>query len=84
MAPRCRRKGRLMNTSVLPDSQGALCELRFQSLFDAGRAYAFPCDADGHVDLDALSDRSRANYFYARTVVGREFAHPAVTSCAEH
>ena len=37
-------------------------ELRFQSLFDAGRAYAFPCDAAGHVDLDALSDRARGNY----------------------
>jgi hypothetical protein len=73
-----------MNTPVLPHAQGVLCELRFQSLFDAGRAYAFPCDASGHVDLDALSDRSRANYLYARTVIGREFAHPAVTALAEH
>lgn len=53
-------------------------ELRFRSLFDEGRAYAFPCDAQGHVDLDALSDRARDNYLYARTVVGREFATPAV------
>jgi hypothetical protein len=84
MAPGCRRKGRLMNTSVMPHPQETPCELRFQSLFDAGRAYAFPCDAAGHVDMDALSDRSRANYLYARTVIGREFAHPAVTTCAEH
>lgn len=53
-------------------------ELRFSSLFQEGRALAFPCDAAGHVDLDALSERSRSNYYYARTVVGREFAMPAV------
>ena len=53
-------------------------ELRFRSLFDEGRGLAFPCDAAGAVDLDALSPRARQNYFYARTVVGREFAMPAV------
>lgn len=53
-------------------------ELRFQSLFDEGRGYAFPCDATGHVDLDAMSERARLNYLYARTVIGREFATPAV------
>lgn len=52
--------------------------LRFQSLFDEGRAYAFPCDADGHVDMDTLSERARNNYLYARAVVGRELAQPAV------
>ena len=52
--------------------------LRFQSFFNTGRAYAFPCDAVGHVDMDALSERARDNYFYARTCVGREFAHPRV------
>jgi hypothetical protein len=53
-------------------------ELRFVSLFQAGRAMAFPCDALGHVELDGLSDRARRNYLYARAVVGREFATPAV------
>jgi len=56
-------------------------QLRFQSLFDAGRAYAFPCDAAGHVDMDALGERARNSYFYARTVVGREFSTPKVQSC---
>jgi hypothetical protein len=56
-------------------------ELRFRSLFDEGRAYAFPCDEAGHVDLDALSDRARNNYLYARSVIGREFARPAVQVC---
>ena len=53
-------------------------QLRFQSLFHEGRGYAFPCDASGHVDMDAMSERARNNYFYARTVVGREFATPAI------
>jgi len=53
-------------------------ELRFQFVHDAGRALAFPCDADGHVDLDALGDRARRNYLYARTLIGREFLTPAI------
>ncbi len=53
-------------------------ELRFQSLFSEGRALAFPCDGGGHVELDRLSERARTNYFYARAVVGREFAVPVV------
>ncbi len=55
--------------------------LRFQSLFHEGRALAFPCDAQGRVDMDALSDRARGNYLYARAVVGREYATPAVLRC---
>ena len=53
-------------------------ELCFQSLFDRGRGYAFPCDSKGQVDLGQLSDRARNNYLYARAVVGRELAVPAV------
>lgn len=53
-------------------------ELRFESLFHPGRALAFPCDARGRVELDALSDRAQRNYLYARAVVGREYATPAV------
>jgi hypothetical protein len=58
-------------------------ELRFQSLFDEGRAFAFPCDAAGHVDIDALSERARENYLYARAVIGREVALPAVRRASE-
>ena len=53
-------------------------ELRFTSLFNRGRGFAFPCDAMGHVDIDELSDRGRVNYFYARTVVGAELSAPIV------
>jgi hypothetical protein len=67
-----------MNKSQQVSSEPADYLLRFQSLFNEGRAYAFPCDATGHVDMDALSDSARENYFYARTVVGRELSVPAV------
>ena len=56
-------------------------QLRFQSLFDAERACAFPCDAAGNVDMDALGERVRNLYLYARTVVGREFSIPRVQAC---
>lgn len=59
-------------------------ELRFQSLFHEGRALSFPCDARGVVQLDTLSDTARNNYLYARAVVGREFAAPAVQLSDAH
>lgn len=63
------------------DSRGAgngpfrLC---FRSLFASGRGFAFPCDGAGRVDLDGLSDTARNNYLYARAMVGKELAVPAV------
>ena len=59
-------------------------ELRFQSLFDADRALSFPCDAAGRVSLDALSERARRNYFFARGMVGRDYAVPAVMPGSLH
>ena len=53
-------------------------ELRFESLFQVGRALAFPCDARGGVSLDALSERALQNYLFARAVVGRDYASPIV------
>ncbi len=53
-------------------------ELRFRSLFDTGRALSFPCDAQGNVAIDALRERERLNYFYARALVGQDFATPSV------
>jgi hypothetical protein len=60
------------------DSTPSPFELRFQSLFDSGRGFSFPCDPKGQVDLNQLSERARNNYLYARAVVGRELAFPAV------
>ena len=59
-------------------------ELCFQSLFDSGRGYAFPCDPTGMVDLDGLSERARNNYLYARAMVGRELAVPALRPTSLH
>ena len=53
-------------------------ELRFDSLFQPGRALSFPCDAAGRVNLDDLGERARCNYLFARAVTGRDYAHPAV------
>jgi hypothetical protein len=73
-----------MHDSTPAASNTPAYELRFKSLFDEGRAYSFPCDVSGQVDLDALSDRARVNYLYARAVVGREFSVPAVRPSAAH
>ena len=56
-------------------------ELRFQSLVD-GQCYAFPCDPAGHVDMNQLSDRARNDYLFARALVGRDMAAPAMESCS--
>ncbi|MBX3605570.1 MAG: hypothetical protein KF788_09865 [Piscinibacter sp.] len=53
-------------------------ELCFRSLFNDGRGWAFPCDEHGQVDLDALGRQALNNYLYARSVIGREVALPAV------
>ena len=55
-------------------------QLRFESLFNTGRALAFPCDECGRVEMDTLTAPARRNYLYARAVVGREFARPAIVS----
>lgn len=65
-----------MSTKTLAAATGY--EIRFQSLFNEGRALCFPCDEHGHVHLDSLSDQARENYLFARAVVGREYAAPAV------
>lgn len=53
-------------------------QLRFRSLFNNGRGFSFPCNPQGQVDLDNMSERLRDNYFYARAIVGRELSVPAV------
>ncbi len=53
-------------------------ELRYCSLFTAGRALAFPCNVRSEVPIDDLSARALNNYLYARAVVGLEYAVPSV------
>ena len=66
------------------DSTLTQFELRFQSLFHSGRAFSFPCDSSGKVDLNQLSNRARNNYLFARAMVGRELAVPAVQRSTLH
>ena len=58
--------------------------LCFRPLFDSGLGYTFPCDGNGRVDLDGLSESARNDYFYARAMVGRELAAPAVEPVELH
>ena len=64
--------------SQTPSHSASRFEVRFDSLFRPGRSMSFPCDERGRVDLDALPQRARLNYLFARAMVGREFMFPAV------
>ena len=44
-----------MNTMQASGPESTCFELCFQSLVREGCGCAFPCDKDGHVNLDALS-----------------------------
>ncbi len=57
-------------------------ELRFDPLVVEQAPLSFPCDADGNVDLDELCDRSRCDYMFAHTLIGRHFTPPVVRACA--
>lgn len=73
-----------MKPSPLDCDERSNFELGFQSLFHAGRVDAFPCDADGHVDLDVLGEparNSRNSHLYAMALVGRDFSAPMVQHC---
>lgn len=58
-------------------------QLYFASLFHPGRALSFPCNRNGEVELDRLSERARDNYFLARSVVGCEYSAPTVIALEE-
>jgi hypothetical protein len=61
-----------MTTGRPSRTDEARFELRYRSLSAHRCGYAFPCDAQGRVNLDELSERARDNYFYARAMVGRD------------
>ncbi len=73
-----------MNTLRTQSRAATGFELRFRSLVHEGRGHSFPCDRAGHVDLDALSDGARNDYFFAHSVIGRDVALPAVLARAPH
>ena len=70
--------------STLPSARPLEFELCFESLFASRKGFAFPCDSHGRVNFDAVSERARNNYLFARAMVGREYAAPVVRSVVRH
>ena len=52
--------------------------LRFEANVEGEPVIDIPCDADGKVDLDALSEAERTAYFYARVVCHPRFSAQVV------
>jgi hypothetical protein len=52
--------------------------LRFQPLREDRAPMTFPCDEAGHVDLDTLGERGKLGYYFAHTLIGRDFRRPCV------
>jgi hypothetical protein len=53
-------------------------EIHYACLADGQGDLNFPCDSLGHVELDALSPQAAENYLFARAMVGRDYALPAL------
>lgn len=52
--------------------------LHFEPLTAGDAGLDIPCDPCGRVGLDALGEKLRNDYFFARTLIGRLFARPTV------
>lgn len=52
--------------------------LHFEPLTVGDAGLDIPCDPNGRVGLDALGEKLRNDYFFARTLIGRLFAAPTV------
>ena len=57
--------------------------LFFGALFPTVRSLLIPCDSAGRVEIDALSERVRDNYLFARAVVGCDYRAPVVVAASE-
>jgi hypothetical protein len=44
-------------------------QIRFQADLPVGYARSFPCDAQGNVDMDRLTEADRSEYLFARIMV---------------
>lgn len=70
-----------MTTNVQIRFADLAFELRFDPLIDDQAPLTFPCDAQGHVDLDELGERARCDYLFAHTLIGRHFTLPVIRAC---
>lgn len=67
------------SADVRPSAQIAMAyELRYPCICNPERTLRFPCNAQGGVELDALSAVALDDYLYARVLVGREYGWPDV------
>lgn len=66
------------DATLLAVASASAFELRFEPLLHPGLALAFPCDCEGHVDLERCSKDERTSYLFARSMVGREYKRPRV------
>ncbi len=71
-----------MTPTAQPRFADLAFELRFDPLVDEQLPLSFPCNAQGQVDLDELCDRSRCDYLFAHTLIGRQFTMPVIRACA--
>ncbi|KQW52398.1 hypothetical protein ASD88_05100 [Pelomonas sp. Root662] len=62
----------------MPTQAQATHLLHFEPLAAQGAGLDIPCDPEGHVGLDALGDKARNDYFFARALIGCVFARPTV------
>jgi hypothetical protein len=58
-------------------------EIHYVCLANDQGDLSFPCDCQGHVELDALSPQAAENYLFARAMVGRDYALPALVAHAQ-
>jgi hypothetical protein len=67
------------NGSVNPETPSQPTHLlHFEPLTAGDAGLDVPCDPQGRVGLDALTEKLRNDYFFARTLIGRLFAAPTV------
>jgi len=70
-----------MSTNAPTRFADLVFELHFEPLVEEQAPLSFPCDEQGRVDLDGLCDRSRSDYLFAHTLIGRHFTAPVVRAC---
>jgi hypothetical protein len=64
--------------NALPGETQLTHLLHFEPLSAQSAGLDIPCDPQGRVGLDALGDKLRNDYFFARALIGRLFARPTV------
>ena len=73
-----RRTDALGGTVRAPSPARPTHLLHFEPLTAGDAGLDVPCDPHGRVGLDALGEKLRNDYFFARTLIGRLFAAPTV------